>query len=271
MMGSMWQDLARREQAARFEGLLRQHLPAADARAALSDGGDGADSGFGQQGGSGRVLAEEAGKLGVQLGDLAGQEPDPGGDRAQGQDGGPMVGAGACRAGELADAVKLAGGVIARSWQRRSSGAATIRLLSSLIALVRLTTAPWRVTRTWRSASRRPLARGTARCSPASAARAAWTASARSFLLLPRGPLHAGDLRDVLAGPAQDCDQAGGEAAGALQRPDPPAGCLPPCPGEQPAIPGPSAVSVTCPRTEAVAASSTARPIVSRSGSPPMT
>jgi hypothetical protein len=37
VLGSIWYDLARREQAARFERLLRQHLTAVDAKAALAD------------------------------------------------------------------------------------------------------------------------------------------------------------------------------------------------------------------------------------------
>jgi nucleotide-binding universal stress UspA family protein len=36
-LGSIWHDLTRREQAARFTRLLRQHLPAAGAEAALTD------------------------------------------------------------------------------------------------------------------------------------------------------------------------------------------------------------------------------------------
>lgn len=68
---------------------------------------------------------------------------------------------------------------------RRCSGATTIRLSSSLIALVLLTRIPCRVTRICRSASRRPPARGVASCSRASAVRTARTASIRS-LFAPR-------------------------------------------------------------------------------------
>ncbi len=72
-----------------------------------------------------------------------------------------------------------------RSQARRCSGATTIRLLSSLMALVRLTRTACRVVRTWRNASRSPRARGAACCSLDSALRAACTASMRS-LLAPR-------------------------------------------------------------------------------------
>jgi hypothetical protein len=68
------------------------------------------------------------------------------------------------------------------SWARRCSGATTIKLFSSLIALVRLIKMPCRVTSTCRSASRSPRSRGVACSVWASAVRAAWTASIRSFL-----------------------------------------------------------------------------------------
>ncbi len=60
-------------------------------------------------------------------------------------------------------------------------GATTIRPLSSLIALVRLTRTACCVLRIWRSAARRPRARGVACYSRASTVRAACTASMRSF------------------------------------------------------------------------------------------
>ena len=49
-------------------------------------GDDGADTGFGEQGRSGGVLLDRVEQLGVELGGLVGQEPDPGGDGPQGED-----------------------------------------------------------------------------------------------------------------------------------------------------------------------------------------
>lgn len=66
----------------------------------------------------------------------------------------------------------------------------------------------------------------------ARAVRAARIAS----VLCSAGPLAARDLCDFLAGISERGDQAAGKAAGALQCPQPQAGCLLPCPGQQPLI-----------------------------------
>src|SRR3954467_10195056 len=105
---------------------------------------------------------DECEQGGVELGGLGEQEPDPGGYRAQGQDRDPVLDVGAGRAVQLVDAIELLGRVRPRNCARRCSGATTIRLLSSLIALVRLTRTACRVTVSWRSASRRPRSRGAA-------------------------------------------------------------------------------------------------------------
>jgi hypothetical protein len=77
-----------------------------------------------------------------------------------------------------------------RSSARTCSGATTMRLLNSLMALVRLTKTAWRVANRALIASRSPPTRGLDWCPRANAVRAARTASNRSFLA-PRARFRA--------------------------------------------------------------------------------
>jgi hypothetical protein len=59
-------------------------------------GHDGPDAGLGEEGGAGRVLADQPGELGVQLSELGAEEADAGRDRLQDEDRGAVLDAGAC-------------------------------------------------------------------------------------------------------------------------------------------------------------------------------
>ncbi len=91
----------------------------------------------------------------------------------------------------------------------------TVRLLSSLRALVRMTRTLRGSRAGARIPSRSPRARGLLWCSLASALRAARIVSGRSYFA-PRARLRLPDLGDVLAGLSQHVGQSGGEAFGPL-------------------------------------------------------
>jgi hypothetical protein len=124
-------------------------------------GHDRSDTGSGQQRGPGRVLRDEDQQLDIQLSGLVDQEPDTSGDRAKRSDRVLMLNGGSGWAGEQVDPVLL-GQPEPSQLARRCSGATTIKLFSSWIALVRLIKMPCRVTNTCRSASRSPRSRGVA-------------------------------------------------------------------------------------------------------------
>lgn len=105
-----------------------------------------------------------------------------------------------------------------RRGARRESGATTMRLLSSSMALVRLTRTAWQVADRALIASRSPRTRGLDWCSRAIAV-AARTASSRSFFE-PRARLSA-YFNDVLTSQGQFPGQPGGEAPRPLQGLDP--------------------------------------------------
>ena len=73
-------------------------------------GGDyGADSGLRQEGWPCRVGLDESEQFGIELADLGREEPDAGGDGAQGEHGHSMLDAGGRRKSEGFDAVELPG------------------------------------------------------------------------------------------------------------------------------------------------------------------
>ena len=150
-------------------------------------------------------------------------------------------------------------------------GGTMMRLFSSLIALVRLI----------RTASAGG-GQGADGFSQATSARAGLvvtghraargTHRVESVVLGAAAALDSANLDDVLAGLGQRISQPGSEAAGSFQRPDPAAGRVL---AAQRSMPRDIRRRRLVPRSERgllpVAVSSTARSMVSRSGSPPMT
>src|SRR3954463_5541903 len=106
------------------------------------------------------MLRRQRQQLDVEFGGLAGQEPDPGGDRAQGAEGDSVLDGGGGGTGQAVDPVELPGQSETSELGSEVFGATTIKLFSSLIALVRLTRTPCRVASTCRIASRTPRSRG---------------------------------------------------------------------------------------------------------------
>jgi hypothetical protein len=137
------------------------------------------------------------------------------------------------------------------------------------MALVRLTRTPSLQAKTICSASRSPPARGAPCSSRASADRAARMASMRSFLA-PLARFRA--PTSTTASPASARSTASPAAklpvpsSAQIRRP----GAWSPAHASIRRYPAPSAASARWARTRPVAVSSTARSMVSRSGSPPM-
>ena len=131
---------------------------------------DGADAGFGEQRRAGGVLRLTRRQLGVELGGLAGRNRIRAAMSCSVSTVTRCSTVAASAACSALDLVELIGQGTPAKPARRCSGATTIRLFSSLIALVRLTRTPCRVTMTCRNASRvhgragRPAARAQARC-----------------------------------------------------------------------------------------------------------
>jgi len=234
-------------------------------------GDDGADAGLSEQGGPCRVLLNQGHELGIELGELGRKEPDPGGDGLQAEtptgDARPVP-----PPGPAADRSGSAG----RSTNDHATAPGDVRerprsrLLSSLIALVRLTRTPSLQANTIRSASRRPPARGAPCSSRDSACRAARIASIRSFFA-PRARLRAPTSTTVSPASARNTTRPAAKlpvpSNAHIRRPGA-------CSAAQVSIrryPAPSAVSAKWARTRPALVSSTARSMVSRSGSPLMT
>ena len=110
-----------------------------------------------------------------------------------------------------------------RSWSRRSTGALTMRALSSLIAAVRAVWAPRRVVSSARSASRRPRARGTARSGASEnlPRRPAGVEGVGLGAVAGRRGARVAELDHLLAGRAEVRARAGPVAARALHGPGP--------------------------------------------------
>ena len=143
-----------------------------------------------------------------------------GGDRAQGADSDSVLDGGGGRTGSRSIRSSCRVSPRPRSWARRCSGATTIKLFSSLIALVRLTKTPCRVANTCRSRFTDATLAGSGLMGLGERGPRRLNGVDR-VALRAAGPLLVLDLDHVFAGLDQYRDQAGGEAAGPFQRPDP--------------------------------------------------